>query len=143
MSKSNHYEEALLRLIFQGVAVHGLDALLTKGAADTIWVALHTADPGEEGVQINSEVAYGGYARVGVVRSAAGWVVEGNSVRPANNVEFPEMVSGNPGTATHASIGISNDPTGIILYRGALTPPISLNLGSVPRLRSTSSITED
>jgi hypothetical protein len=135
MSKSDVFENQLLRLIFNGTPIANLADNAATAPLTMLYVALHTADPGEGGNQSTNEVAYTGYARAGVARTAGGWVVTGNSVSPANNIEFGEMTAGTPGTAATG--------TGKILYRGALTPTIVYNLGVVPRIKTTSTITED
>ena len=142
MSKSNDFENQLLQLIFNGTAIPNL-AQNGVSPLTQLFVALHTADPGEAGGQSTSEVSYTGYARVGVARTSGGWVVTGNSVSPANNIEFGEMTAGTPGTATHASIGTTASGAGTILYRGALTPSVAFNVGVIPRIRNTSTITEE
>jgi hypothetical protein len=53
------------------------------------------------------------------------------------------MTAGTAGTATHASIGTAASGGGTILYRGALTPSVTFNVGVIPRIRNTSTITED
>lgn len=143
MSKSNTFEEDLLKLIFNGTPIANLADNAGSAPAANLFLALHTSDPGESGVQSTSEVNYTGYARVPVARTAAGWVVTGNSVSPAAAIEFGEMTAGTPGTAVYASIGVAQSGTGKILYRGALTPAVNYTVGVVPRLRTTSTITED
>lgn len=142
MSKSNTFETQLLQLIFNGTAIPNL-AQNGVSPLTQLFVALHTADPGEAGTQTTSEVSYTGYARVGVARTAGGWVVTGNSVSPAANIEFGEMTAGTAGTATHASIGTAASGAGTILYRGELDPPVAFNIGVIPRIRNTSTITEE
>ena len=143
MSKSNTFENDLLKLIFNGTAIANLADNAASSPLGNLYLALHTSDPGEAGDQSTNEVSYTGYARVAVARSGAGWVVSGNSVSPAAAIEFGEMTAGTPGTATHASIGTASSGAGKILYSGALTPTIAFNVGVVPRLRTTSTITED
>lgn len=143
MSKSNVFEEELLKLIFNGTPIPNLADNAAAAPTPNLFLALHTADPGESGVQSTSEVNYTGYARVPVARSASGWVVTGNSVSPVAAIEFGEMAAGTPGTAVYASIGVAQSGTGKILYRGALTPAVNYTVGVVPRLRTTSTITEE
>lgn len=143
MSKSNTFEEDILKLIFNGTPIANIADNAASAPLTNLFLALHTADPGESGVQSTSEVSYTGYSRVAVVRTSGGWVVTGNSVSPAAAIEFGEMTAGTAGTATHASIGTASSGGGKILYRGALTPAINYSVGVVPRLRTTSTITED
>jgi hypothetical protein len=133
MSKSNAFETALLQYIFNDTAL-GLPA--------NLYVALHSADPGEAGTQTTSEVSYTGYARVAVARSGAGWVVSGNSVSPAASVDFPECTGGTV-TATFVTIGTASTGAGTVLYRGALSPSLAISDGVSPRVRTSSTITED
>ena len=69
MSKSNTFETELLALIFNATAIADLAENDATAPLTNLYVALHTADPGEAGVQNTSETAYTGYARVAVARS--------------------------------------------------------------------------
>ena len=142
MSKSDAFEAAILDLIFKGTAIAGLADNAASAPVANLYVALHTADPGEAGDQTSSEVAYTGYARVAVARSGAGWTRTGSSVSPAANVDFPECTAGT-GTATYFSIGVAASGASMILYSGALTPSIAYAAGTIPRLKTASTITED
>ena len=142
MSKSNVAEEKLLKVLFQGIEWTGVLAV-PAGGITNLYVALHTADPGEGGSQTTNEVSYGGYARVAVPRTTAGWDVSANVVSPKASIDFPAMVSGSAGTATHVSIGTMANGAGEVLYKGALTPTVAFAEGTVPRLRTNSTISED
>lgn len=145
MSKSNTFETDLLGLIFTNTAiadigdVGGLRASVTAG---NLWFSLHTADPGEAGTAVTSETAYTGYARVAAVRGA-GFVVTGNSVSPAANVDFAECTAAPGGPLTHFGIVNSASGAGKLLYKGTLTPNITTAVGVIPRIKSTSTIVED
>jgi hypothetical protein len=144
MSKGNTFENDLLLLIFNNVGISGIaDAL---GVAGSLYVSLHTADPGETGAQNTSEITYSSYTRVAVARSGAGWVVTGNSVSPAAAVVFPAGTGGS-GTATHFGVGTASSGAGKLLYKGAIaTSPaggIVCGNGVTPRLTTATVITED
>lgn len=146
MSKSNTFENDLMLLLFNNTAIAdigdagGLRATVTAGS---FWLSLHTADPGETGTAVTSETAYTGYARVAVARSGAGFVVTANSVSPAANVDFGECTA-SPGAAlTHFGIVNTASGAGKLLYKGTLTPNITVATGVIPRIKSTSTITED
>jgi hypothetical protein len=69
---------SLLELLFQNLDFAGIgDAggLQNSASAGSLYVSLHTADPGVAGDQTTNEVAYTSYARVAVARSEAGWTV--------------------------------------------------------------------
>ena len=142
MPKSTTFDNQLLQLIFNGTAIAGLAQNNATSPLTQLYVALHTADPGVAGVQTTNEVAYTGYARIAVNRTSAGWVVTGASVSPAVSVDFGEMTAGTAGSATFASIGTAQTGAGQVLYSGALTPAIAYAVGVIPRLKTTSTITE-
>jgi len=146
MSKGNSFASDILKLIFNATPIADLAADDQTSPATTLTVALHTADPGEGGDQTTSETAYTNYVRVTVARSGAGWVVAGGNpdpatVSPAANIDFAECgaTPGNP--ITHFSVG-----TGVadkLLYSGTVTPNITMATGVIPRLKTTSAVTED
>ena len=146
MSKSNTFENDLLLLLFNNTAITNIgDAggLRATATAGSLWVSLHTADPDETGTAITNETAYTGYARVAVARSGAGFVVTGNSVSPAANVDFGECTASPGGAITHFGIVNTSSGAGKLLYSGTATPNIAMATGVIPRVKSTSAITED
>lgn len=145
MSKTNACENSLLLLIFNNTdfALIGDAAGLQNSAtAGSLYVSLHTADPGEGGDQTTSEIAYTSYARVAVARSGAGWAVTGNSVSPAATISFPAGTGGS-GTATYFGVGTSSSGAGVLLYSGAISPTIVCGNGITPQLTTATAITED
>lgn len=143
MSKGNTFENDLLKLIFNATAIADLAENDATSPLTDLYVSLHTADPGEAVDQTTSETAYTGYARVAVARSGAGWTVTGNSVSPAANVDFGECTASPGGAITHAAVGTASSGAGKLLYSGALTPNITMATGVIPRVKTTSTITED
>ncbi len=143
MSKGNTFETDILKLLFNATALQNI----ARDAAvpDTLYVSLHTADPGEDGDQSTSETAYVGYGRVNLVRTAGAWTVANGSVSPVANIDFGECTAtpGNP--ITHFAVG--TNPTagqaGYLMYSGTLTPNITMAVGVIPRIKTTSTITED
>lgn len=145
MSKSDAFEQGLLDLIFKNTGIANIgDATGLRGstAAGSLYVALHTADPGESGDQQISECTYTGYARVAVTRGA-GFTRTGSSISPAANVDFGAKTAGTDQTATHFSIGVAAAGASVILYSGTITPNIAISNGVTPRLNTSSAITED
>lgn len=143
MSKSNSAENSFLKLLFNAVAWANLADNAASSPLTSLFVALHTADPGEAGDQTTSEISYTGYARVAVLRTAGGWTVTGASVSPVAAITFGQMTAGAGGTATYASIGTLVSGAGIILYSGALSPTILVTNGVTPQIGTASTITED
>jgi hypothetical protein len=107
-----------------------------------LFVALHTADPGETGTQATSEATYTSYARVTVARTAGGWTVTTNSVSPVATISFPACTAGT-NTITHFSVGVATSGATKLLYSGTVTPNISVSTGVTPQLATSSTITED
>lgn len=142
MSKGNTFENDWLKLIFNATAIANLADNAGTSPLTSLYVSLHTADPGEAGDQTTSEVAYTSYARVAVARTTGGWTVTTNSVSPAANIDFPAGTGGS-GTATYFGVGTASSGTGKLLYSGAVSPSIVCGNGVTPRLTTATAITED
>ena len=147
MSKSNAFENSLLQLLFNNVDIANIgDAggIQNSATAGSLYLALHTADPGEAGDQTTNECAYTSYDRVAVARSGAGWTVAANVATNFALAQFPECTGGSE-TITYVSIGTSSYPTaGVILYSGALSASRSVSSGIQPQFAATAlSVTED
>lgn len=145
MSASNSLENSILLLLFNNTNIANVgDATGLRGSttAGSLYVSLHTADPGEAGDQTTSEATYTSYARVAVARSGAGWTVTGNSVSPAATIAFP-AATGGTNTITHMGIGTSSSGAGVLLFSGAISPNISVSSGVTPQLTTSTAITAD
>lgn len=145
MSKTNAWENGLLLLLFNNTNFANVgDATGLRGSstAGALYVSLHTADPGEAGTQSTSEATYTGYARVSVPRSGSNWTVTGNSVSPAATISFPACTGGS-NTITHFGVGLASTGANVLLYKGAVSPTISVSSGITPRLTTATAITED
>ena len=145
MSKSNSWENGLLLLLFNNTNfANAGDATGLRGSstAGSLYVSLHTADPGEAGSQTTNETSYTSYARVAVARSGAGWTVTGNSVSPTSNISFPAC-TGSTATITHFGVGTDSSGAGTLLYKGTVTSNISVSTGVTPVVTTASTITED
>jgi hypothetical protein len=144
MSKTNTWENDLLKLVFQNTSaslIGDATGLVGSGAAGSLYVSLHTADPGEAGDQTTSETTYTSYARVAVARGGA-WTISSNSVSPTANIDFPACTGGTA-TITHFGVGTSSSGAGKLLYKGTVTPNIAVATGVTPRLTTATAITED
>ena len=146
MGKSNTFENDLMLLLFNNTNIADIgDATGVRGSstAGSLYYSLHTADPGEAGTAVTSETAYTGYARVAAARSGAAFTVTANSVSPAANVDFGECTASPGGAITHFGIVNTSSGAGKLLYSGTVSPSITMAVGVIPRLKSTSAITED
>lgn len=135
MSKSNAFEAQVIALAFNATALPFANA--------NLFVALHTADPGEAGDQTASEATYTGYARVSVSRDSAGWTVSGNQASNTAEITFPECTGGT-NTITHVSVGLVATGASQVLYKGALTASLAIANLITPRFPAgTLVVTED
>jgi hypothetical protein len=137
MSKSDAFENALLLLLFNATAFTGIAQ--NHATPSDLYMALHTADPGEAGTLATSEISYTGYARKQLARNGTNFTVVGDTVSLAANQDFPASTGGTGGTVTHWSIGTS---AGVMLYRGAVSPTIAVSSGVTPRLNAGTLVTE-
>lgn len=142
MSKGNTFENDWLKLVFNATAIANMADNAAASPLTNLYVSLHTADPGEAGDQSTSETTYTGYARVAVARTTGGWTVTNNSVSPVANIDFGQCTAGTA-TITYFGVGTAASGTGKMLYKGTVTPSISVSSGVIPRLTTASTITED
>jgi hypothetical protein len=144
--KTNSWENALLALLFNNTDAANIgDATGLRGSsvAGSLYVSLHTSDPGEAGDQTTNEAAYTSYARVAVARSGAGWTVSGNLATNAGAVTFPTATGGSA-TCTHVGIGTASSGAGVLLYKGPLTASLAVSSGITPAFAAGAlDITED
>lgn len=127
MSFSNAAETAILEQVFKGTA-------LPWNANTNLWIALHTADPGEAGTAVTSEATYGAYARIPLAR-ASEFTVSGNQVSNTNLEQFAQCTSGS-NTITHASIVDTASGAGNIIIKAPLNTSIPVSTGIQPQFAS-------
>lgn len=131
MSKSNTFETEFLAHLFNNadIALVG-DATGLRGSATagSLYVSLHTADPGEAGDQSTSEATFTSYARVAVTRNAGGWTIAGNNASNTAAINFPAATGGS-NTITHFGIGTAASGAGKLLFKGTVTPNIAISNG--------------
>lgn len=145
MSATNGMENGVLLLYFNNTDhanIGDAAGLQNSAAAGSFYLSLHTADPGEAGDQTTNETTYGSYARQAVARSSAGFTVSGNSCTLTATVAFPEATSGTA-TITHFGLGTASSAAGNLLFKGTVTPNLSIATGVTPRLTTGTAITAD
>lgn len=145
MSKSNAWETDLLNMVFNNTTAALIgDATGLRGSttAGSLYLSLHTADPGEAGDQTTSEVTYTSYARVAVARTSGGFTISGNAVSLAAAAVFPAGTGGS-GTAAFFGIGTSASGAGKLLYKGAISPTIVTGNGVTPQINAGVVVTEE
>jgi hypothetical protein len=145
--KGATFSNQMLKLNLQGVGIPSIADNTATTPATVLCVALHTADPGAGGNQTSNEAAYPGYARLSVPRSPAGWTVTGATANPTNSLTF-SAASGGTETENWFSIGIPTGGTTCngaleIMYRGQITPPLTITGGVSPQLTTGTAINEN
>lgn len=145
MSKADGLEFQLLNLIFAAKAIANIADNAAASPSTSIWVSLHTADPGDAGAQNTSEVSYSPYARIAVARTTGGFAVSSaaGTISPVAAITFASATSTSTGTITHAGFGLSSAGAGTLLYSGTVTPNINFGQNVQPRLTTASVISED
>jgi len=133
-SKKDTFENSILLHVFQNANIANIgDSTGLRGSstAGNLYVALFKVAPSDS-VQ-GTELAYTGYARVAVVRSAAGWTVDGNNASNAAAVTFGICTEGAPETAISfavckaGTIGVDD-----AMYWGDLSAPLVININITP-----------
>lgn len=146
MSKANTWENGLLSLVFENTPFTTLgDAggLLGSATAGSIYISLHTADPGEAGDQTTNETVYTNYTRIGVGRSSANWTVSSGTCDNDNVITFPTC-GATGATITHFGVGAASLAAGKLMYSGALTSSLAVANGITPEFAAGDcNITED
>lgn len=134
MSLSNTLENEILEHILNNADIANIgDATGLRGSATagSLYIALHTAPPGEGGSQTTNECAYTSYTRVAVARSGALWTVTLDTAENASQIAFPQATGGSE-TATDFTIGTSSTGAGKIILAASLTTPLAISTGITP-----------
>jgi hypothetical protein len=130
--KGNTNAAGILQAIYQAVFTD-LSTLLANAGSPltTLYVSLHTANPGATGNQSTSEAAYTSYARQAVARTTGGWTLTSETITNAAAINFPAATGGSE-TETYVGIGTASSGSGILLWFGALTSPLAVSSGITP-----------
>lgn len=123
MSLSNATENDVLECLLKGI-----DPAYRDGA--TQYLALFTADPGEDG-SLDAEATYTGYARVALTKATA-WTDGGSSFTNANLVQFGACSAGT-NAITHFAVVDTVSGAVNMLISGALTSTLNVSSGIQPQ----------
>lgn len=113
----------LLKLIFNAVAIANLADNAATSPLTNLYINFHTAEVGAAGNQTTNECAYGGYARVPLVRTSSGWTVTGRTVTNLLAITGNMCTSGTE-TITHWSVGTASSGTGKVIVSGTLAKSV-------------------
>ena len=132
MPKSTTFSNDLVALIFNATAIADIAENDSSSPITSLYLSLHTADPGIGGAQTTNETAYTNYARIPIARTAGGWDV---ALGVAENVALAQFAQcGVTGaTITHIAIGTASSGAGKVLYAGALSSSLAVANGIQPQ----------
>lgn len=132
MSATNTFENDILGIIFTATAIANIADDAASSPLTSLYISLHTSDPGEAGAQNTGEASYTGYARVAVTRDTDGWTVSNGVATNDAEIAFGQC-SASPGNAiTHVGIGTSASGAGKLLLSDALASSITMQVGTTP-----------
>ena len=127
MGKSNATALNVLQSVFLGTD----PAFRSYG---TLYISLHTSDPGVGGTQVTNETAYTSYTRQSVVQTSGGWTVSGTTSSNVALITFPSCTGSAGSPITYVAIGQSTTGgAGQILYSGVLNQSLVIATGVAPQ----------
>ena len=140
--KNNSFSIQVLQSVF--LATYANIAGLWGAAGSpltSLYVSLHTANPGVTGNQTTSEAAYGSYARVGVSRGGSGWSLTGETISNVAAISFPTSTGSPSEIETYVGIGTLATGAGNLLYYGAVTSGLAVNSAGITPQFAISALT--
>lgn len=139
--KSSAFDNDILNLILNGTLIANIADNAASSPLTSLYLSMHTADPGAGGSQNTSEAAYIGYARQAVPRNGAGFTITGTTANLTTAAIFPTATGGSE-METWAAVGTAATGPGKILYRGPITPTLTVSVGASPQLSTATALTE-
>lgn len=136
MPKSTATSNNLLKLLFNAVAWANIADNAAASPLTSLYVSLHTADPGVGNAQTTNETSYTNYARVAITRNAGGWTVSSNAAANAALAQFPQC-GATGASITHVAIGTAASGAGNVLYAGALNSALAVANGIQPQFAAS------
>lgn len=128
-----------LKLLLQAVPWANVADNAAGAPITNTYASLHSADPAN-GNQSANELAYTGYARQAIARTAGGWNVASNAANPVANIVFPQSSGGTP-TATHWGIGKTVSGATDLWFSGTVTPNIVVSTTQTQTITNGSTLT--
>lgn len=146
MSKVGTFETDLLELLFNNTTIAGIGdttGITGSGSPGSFYVALFKSNPGDS-EDVTNECVYGGYGRVGVVRTTSGWSVSGDTVSNVAAITFGQCTAGSE-SVTHFGICKADvESTADLIYSGVLDSPLAVSSGITPEFAiGDLTVTED
>lgn len=136
MPKSTTTCNNILKLVLQAVAWANMADNAASAPLASLYLSLHTADPGVGNSQLTNEVAYTNYVRLAIARTTGGWTVTTNTGVNLALAQFAQCgVTG--ATATHVAVGTNTSGAGNVLYAGALNASLTISQNVQPQFNAS------
>ena len=126
---TDYFEEKLGKLLFLNenlAKVGDMNGIKGSEVAGNFYIALFTANPGEEG-DMGVEADYNGYTRVPIERGSTHWEYKYNSIRNIDPIVWPAAESED--VVTHFGI-VDSLIDGDLLYYNELKQAIPIAIGN-------------
>ena len=136
MAKSVTTCNNLLKLLFNATAWANIADNAASAPLTSLYISLHTADPGTGNSQATNETSYTNYTRIAVVRTSGGWTVATNTAVNAALVQFPQC-GATGATLTFVAIGTAASGAGNVLYSGSLNSALTVANGIQPQFSAS------
>ena len=130
--KSISTSNSILQLVFNATPWSNMALNATGSVASSLYVSLHTADPGTGGSQTTNETSYTNYARIPVVRTSAGWTVTNNTVTNAALIQFASC-GASGATLTYVAVGTGSVGPGLVLWSGPIGASLTVSNAIQPQ----------
>jgi len=137
MARGSTFLNDIIKLIFTATAIANIADNAASSPLTSLYLSLHTADPGAGGNQTTSEAAYTNYARQGVARNSGGFTVSGSAATRTAAVSFPAGATSDTDVISFWGVGTASSSTGKLLYSG----PIGTYQGMGTALAATEYLT--
>ena len=135
MSKTNTFEDEIMKLIFHNVGISNLgDAtgIVPSTTTGSLYIALYSVTPTDS--TNGTEATYTGYSRVSLARDNTKWTISGTDPTRAENavaITFPTSTS----TETINGVGICFTNVGNPKYFANFVTPLNVINGSIPTIQ--------
>ena len=136
-SISNAFANELALLLFNNTDIANIGdvaGLQNSATAGSLFIHLHTSDPGDAGNSSTNEAAYDSYAAVAVNRTGGSWIISGRLATNAADIVFPTRSAVGTEVLTHWSIAKEIGGSSIILFKGALSASLTVTNNIAPRI---------
>lgn len=132
MSVTTAFANQILGLLLEATAIPNIADNAASSPLTSLYISLHTANPGASGAQNTSETAYTGYARFQIARTAAGWTASSGTSDNDSEIAFPICTASPGSNITHVGLGDSSTGAGTLRLYGPLDNAVIMQVGTTP-----------